>query len=67
MNCQWCGSPSIRNSRLRLADLPLLSLLRYPVRCRSCEERYFISVFAALKRRGAEKARRTERSRTEST
>jgi hypothetical protein len=67
MNCQWCGSPEIRNSRLRLADLPRLSVLRYPVRCRSCEERYFISLFTALKLRAAERARRTERRRTEST
>jgi hypothetical protein len=67
MNCQWCGSSEIRSSRLRLADLPRLSVLRYPVRCRSCEERYFISVFAALKLRAAEKARRMERRRTEST
>ena len=67
MNCPWCGSPNIRNSRLRLADLPLLCVLLYPVRCRSCEERYFIGVFAALKLRAAEKVRRTERRRREST
>jgi hypothetical protein len=48
---------------LRLADLPRLLGLQFPARCRSCEERYFVSVFAALKLRSAEKARRIERRR----
>jgi hypothetical protein len=48
---------------LRLADLPRLFTLQYPMRCRSCEERYFANIFSALKLRGAEKARRLERRR----
>ena len=61
MNCTWCGSASLRNSRLRPADLPRLLLLQYPVRCRSCEERYFASVFFAIKLRAAAKVRREKR------
>jgi hypothetical protein len=63
MNCRWCGSSSIRTSRLRLADLPRLFTLQLPMRCRSCEERYFANIFSALKFRGAEKARRLARRR----
>jgi hypothetical protein len=48
---------------LRLADLPRLVTLQYPMRCRSCEERYFANIFSALKLRGAEKARRLEKRR----
>jgi hypothetical protein len=66
MYCQFCGSPHVRNSHLRPADIPRLSLLQYPVRCRSCDGRYFASIFAALKLRSRAKARRDERRRRES-
>jgi hypothetical protein len=66
MNCPWCGSSSLRNSRLRPADFPRLFFLQYPVRCRSCEERYFASIFLALKLRAAAKSRRQEKRRDES-
>jgi hypothetical protein len=48
---------------LRLADLPRLAGLQFPVRCRNCEGRYFVGVFSAFKLRGAAKARRLEKRR----
>jgi hypothetical protein len=63
INCLWCESPNVRNSRLRLADLPRLLLLQWPVRCRSCEERYHVNFLAAWRLRMDTKARRTERRR----
>jgi hypothetical protein len=48
---------------LRLADLPRLVGLQFPLRCRSCEGRYFVGVFSAFKLRGIEKARRLKRRR----
>jgi|HubBroStandDraft_1064217.scaffolds.fasta_scaffold12669_2 hypothetical protein len=67
MDCRWCGSPSIRISRLRFSDVLRLVVLLYPVRCRACEQRYFVSAFTAFKLHAAEKARRIERRRREST
>jgi len=66
MRCHYCESPNVRNSHLRLADLPRLSLLQYPVRCHSCEGRFFGTLWGALKLRTAAKARRDERRRKES-
>jgi len=66
MNCLWCESSSVRNSRLRLADIPRLLLLRWPVRCRACDERYYVTVFSAWSLHQATKARRIERRRRES-
>jgi hypothetical protein len=65
--CLWCDSPNVRNSRLRLADVYRLVLLQWPVRCRSCEERYYINVFAAWRLHQETKARRTERRRRETS
>jgi len=66
-HCLWCESTNVRNSRLRLADGPRLMLLQWPVRCHTCEERYYASVVTAWKLRQATKARRSERRRREST
>lgn len=38
-----CGAESLRPSRLRLADAGHLPLLRYPVRCRACHQRGYVS------------------------
>jgi hypothetical protein len=47
MECRLCGSKKFRVSRLRLPDLFKLLSLRYPVRCRTCYRRVFVSFFAA--------------------
>jgi hypothetical protein len=39
----------MRPSRLRVTDLGQLLVLRYPVRCRSCLQRDFVSIRAAWK------------------
>lgn len=47
--CARCGSGEVRTSRPRSSDLlPVIFFLR-PVRCRSCLQRYFVSIFAAKK------------------
>ena len=48
MNCIYCHSTQIRLSRLRIPDLLRLLLLKIPVRCRSCQERVYTNIFAAL-------------------
>lgn len=61
MNCLWCGSSSLRTSRLHFLDLARLSILQYPVRCRECDERFFTNVFRAFRLNAATKARRMAR------
>jgi hypothetical protein len=48
MNCPYCGTPKFRTSRIRLADLPRLALLQFPVRCRLCRERFHVGISLAL-------------------
>jgi hypothetical protein len=50
-----------------VSDLPRLFLTQYPVRCRSCEERYFVSFLIAWKLYAAARTRRNERRRKDST
>jgi len=47
MECKLCGSKKFRVSRLRIPDLYKLLWLRYPVRCRTCYRRVFVSIFVA--------------------
>jgi hypothetical protein len=63
MKCNHCGSTEFRTSKLRKPDLSHLLLLRYPVRCRVCFDRAFVSIFLALKLRQAEKIRHREERR----
>lgn len=48
MLCGYCGANSFRISRMRPADLPKLLLMLFPVRCRRCNKRTFITVFQAV-------------------
>jgi DNA-directed RNA polymerase subunit RPC12/RpoP len=48
MKCSVCGSERLRLSHLRASDLPRLLSLSYPVRCAACNERMFVSSFAAF-------------------
>jgi len=60
VNCPHCGSPTLRNSRFKAADLVQLLLMRMAVRCRNCQERSFVSVVRALQIRRDSKIRRAE-------
>jgi hypothetical protein len=44
--CYQCGSSQLRASHFRSDDLTELLLLHWPVRCRSCSERQFVSIFS---------------------
>ncbi len=44
-HCPACGSRNLRPSQLQSEDLVYLLTLRYPVRCRYCRERFFVSIF----------------------
>jgi DNA-directed RNA polymerase subunit RPC12/RpoP len=44
MTCVECGSSKLRLSRYRWSDLARLAQLLYPVRCRDCRHRTFVTV-----------------------
>ena len=60
MNCPYCGTPKFRTSRLRLADIPRLALLQFPVRCRLCRERFHVGLPLALHLLQAQRVREHE-------
>jgi hypothetical protein len=43
--CYQCGSGNLRMSHFRGDDAMELLRLNWPVRCRSCSERQFVSIF----------------------
>jgi hypothetical protein len=43
IQCQYCPGQAFRRSRLRIADLTDLFLMRYPVRCLRCSQRQRVS------------------------
>jgi hypothetical protein len=45
---------------VRIADLPRLALLQFPVRCRLCRERFHVGVSLALHLLQSEKVREGE-------
>ena len=47
MNCFHCGSNDLRLSNLGSRDLPDLIMLRVPVRCRFCRDRFLTGLFRA--------------------
>jgi len=57
MECKLCGSTKFRVSRLRLPDVSHLIFFQYPIRCRVCYKREFVSLLKALSVRRANKAR----------
>jgi hypothetical protein len=63
MECKLCGSTKFRISRLRVPDLSELVLLQYPVRCRVCYKREYVSFLTAFLIRRANKRRRREERR----
>jgi len=57
MNCPYCGTPKFRTSRVRIADIPRLALLQFPVRCKLCRERFHVGISLALHLLQAERVR----------
>jgi len=49
MECFHCGSDHLRISSFHIHDVPEFLLLRVPIRCRSCSERFYVQVFSAWK------------------
>lgn len=47
VNCPDCGSTSVRQATLRKDDAVSLLTLRYPVRCRTCRKRWYVSLSVA--------------------
>jgi hypothetical protein len=47
MNCPFCDSAMLRNSRFRAEDMAQLLFFRLPVRCRHCQERSYVSIARA--------------------
>jgi DNA-directed RNA polymerase subunit RPC12/RpoP len=46
--CYQCGSQYLRRSHFRGDDMMELLRLHWPVRCRSCSERQFVSIFKLM-------------------
>jgi DNA-directed RNA polymerase subunit RPC12/RpoP len=42
--CRKCGQSTVRISQFRLKDIVRLILLQSPVRCRTCRNRYYVSL-----------------------
>jgi hypothetical protein len=63
MECKLCGSTKFRLSRLRFPDLSQLIYFVYPIRCRVCYKRRFVSFLTALRIRMANHVRHEEERR----
>ncbi len=48
IQCPSCGGTEARTSRLRILDVIYLGILKMPVRCRICMERYHVDYRMAL-------------------
>ncbi len=47
--CKFCTSKSLRVSKFRMGDMSHLLLFQFPVRCRSCRQRTYLSFHVALR------------------
>jgi len=56
--CRSCGSQEFRISHLRSTDLHWLLLMQWPVRCRVCGARIFVTWFSAWQIRRTQRHRR---------
>jgi hypothetical protein len=61
MNCPHCESNKLRNSQYRAEDFFQLLLLRLPVRCRSCQERSYVSISKSRQIQRESKIRREKK------
>ena len=62
MKCKQCGSTQFRTSRFRRSDFSRLFYFLYPVRCRTCKERYYASFSEAFSVHQADVIRHRERN-----
>jgi hypothetical protein len=53
MMCPRCYNPALQTSELRVANILHLIMLMYPVRCRSCYNRFQIGLFSAQRLRNS--------------
>jgi DNA-directed RNA polymerase subunit RPC12/RpoP len=52
LRCTNCGSRNVRPAHIRLlTDILQFVILRLPVRCRYCRERFHVAIHAAFKLR----------------
>lgn len=58
MRCYHCRSSNLRLSHIHLFDIPKMLTLKIPVRCRSCRERFYVTLNLALRIGAQEKAAR---------
>ncbi len=57
LRCSCCGSRKVRPSHIRLLyDVPQFLMLRWPVRCRYCRERFHVNIRAAMRLRADKNA-----------
>ena len=49
VHCPRCGSGNLRPAHFRRSDLPYLLILRFPVRCRYCRDRFHVGIFRIRK------------------
>jgi hypothetical protein len=59
MQCSDCYSTDFRRSRIRPSDLLRLVLMKYPVRCKGCFQRCYVSIPVAFQYKPADLERRT--------
>jgi len=52
IRCPNCFSPEVRPARLKLSDAPHFIFLRRPIRCRSCNERFYAWYWEPIYRGG---------------
>jgi hypothetical protein len=58
LQCSTCNDSDVRFSRFRLVDTLPLVLMLFPIRCRACYKRSYISVPKALKMRSRSRRRK---------
>jgi hypothetical protein len=46
--CPHCGSGQLRFSHFRFRDLSKLLFLQKAIRCRECQERFYLSIFSVM-------------------
>jgi len=46
--CPYCGTAECRTSHIRFWDIPRLAVLKLPVRCAVCLERFYVGYRTSL-------------------
>jgi hypothetical protein len=61
VKCIYCNSKHLRFSRLHSFDIPRLMFFQVPVRCYSCQERFYSNLISILKLRSTNRNDRKQR------